>query len=285
MIMRNKLFFLLVFSLAIGGLNAQTIHWITFTDTTDPYLGSDNARGKAALDGRFIARVNMALRQKGYSPKTYYFSGTNMSADKCNSVVNSLSVGPKDIVVFYYIGHGGRSINSSALASPWPNLEFRAGSKKYISLNTIHQRIKSKRPQLTLTIGMCCNVSKPSHDKSSGIVIQARGSKNVNNEFANQLQKLFLHYRGDIIVSAAYAGQEARGGLVYNGGEMDYFTGCLCSLMDQYSTSTSEITWANFLRQLADKTETMVKRHETDDNGKPYKQRPRYENNTTLINK
>ena len=270
---------LLVALLACSALvQAQTIHWITFIDTSDWQLGSDNANGKRALENRFMAKVNAALMEKGYKSRRYSYTGNQVTPSMCNSITNSLSCGPKDIVVFYYIGHGGRPQSAgNAQGSPWPEMEFVGNSKNYISINTIHQRLKSKQPQLTLTIGMCCNVAKPSHRQASGLSEQARRSKIISKDFSKKVQKWFTGYRGDILVSAASANQLAQGGFSCAEGEMDYFTGTLCMLMDTYASLSEkeDITWNRFLKDLAYWTHYHVKQEQNEE------QTPYYRINVT----
>lgn len=243
--------------------HAQAIHWITFIDTSDWQLGADNKNGKRALDTHLIQRVNAALLQKGYTPRYYNYTGNSVTAAICNSVTSSLSCGPRDIVVFYYIGHGGRPTKEKdGGGSVWPEMEFVGQNHNYLSLGTIHQRLKSKNPQLLLTIGMCCNIPRSSHDQNEGLTAQSRKNNIVNKDFAKKLQNLFAGHRGDIIVAAASAGQEAQGGFRAAEGEMDYFTGTLCSLMDSYAVAPSNevLTWNKILNDLSYWTSYYVKK-------------------------
>ena len=260
-----------VFILFVCGFlssNAQTIYWITFIDTSDWQLGDDNMNAKRALENRFIAKVNAALEWKGYNSKIYSFIGNDVTASMCGNVVNNISCGEKDIVVFYYIGHGGRPQTTGNLTtSPWPEMEFVGNSKKYMSLDVVHQRLKKKKPRLTLTIGMCCNIAKPSHKRADGLSSQSRYSKIVSKNFAKRIQKWFASYAGDIQVAAASADELAYGGFKCVEGEMDYFTGTLCMLMDNYASSVKneDITWPRFLKDLTYWTHYHVKQEQNEE--------------------
>ncbi|MCC8114346.1 MAG: hypothetical protein LIP03_10235 [Bacteroidales bacterium] len=171
--MRRWFVLLLFVAVLTGTAVSETIHWIVFADTTDAMLGADNVNGKTALYNRFIKKVNAALDQKGYGAKIYEYSGTKMTAEQCNAMVKNLNCGSNDIVVFYYIGHGGRADKYSN-DSPWPNMEFQGEGAKYMALIDVHNQLKTKNPRLLVTLGMCCNVAKPSHKKAESFLQQGK---------------------------------------------------------------------------------------------------------------
>ncbi len=277
--MKRLLIVPLILLCAFISAHSSTIHWILFVDTNDVSLGVDNLNGKNALEQDFISKVNDALMDKGYNSKKYTYTGNLCSPEKCNQVIQQFSCSPSDIVVFYYIGHGGRpKSNNNAVGSPWPEMEFSANGRNYVSLLTVHNKLKEKKPQLLLTVGMCCNIPKLSHGKEEGMSHQRRRSKTVSKKFAKQIQNWFLSSKGDIIVAAASSGEYAHGGMSYNNKEMDYFTGSLCMLMHDYSSFPErEISWEKFLRDLAYKTSSNVY-----DDWKE-KQTPKSQNNTSKI--
>ena len=45
--------------------NAQTIHWLTFIDTTDPQVGEIDVNGRKVLYNHFVNVINAALQEKG----------------------------------------------------------------------------------------------------------------------------------------------------------------------------------------------------------------------------
>jgi len=280
--MRKILIILLLPLVCSLSVHSQTIHWIFFIDTTDYQLGNDNMNGKRALDKHFVSKVNAALGLKGYKNKSYCYMGKDCTSSKCNNVINSLSCTSKDIVVFYYIGHGRNSNGGGQ----WPSMEF-TNSKNYLSLNKVHQTIKAKKPQLAFTVGMCCNKVRPQASSQSGLYTQSKKYKIVSKNFAKKLQKLFLSNRGDVIIAAASAGQEAQGGCRYENGEIDYFTGALCMIMDSYATSAKqdELTWSRFMKDITYWTHYYVNNEVKDSNGKAEEQHPHYRVNVVPIKK
>lgn len=87
--------------------NAQKIHWIIFGDTQDPDNGSEVRNSISAFTSQFIDRINDAIMPKGYVPQRRVFTGPEFTEGKCNDVIRKLSCGKDDIIVFYYLGHGG----------------------------------------------------------------------------------------------------------------------------------------------------------------------------------
>ena len=62
----KKLVFITCLLFVILGTTAQTIHWITFVDTTDRRVGKLDINGHEVLYNNFINDVNAALAEKGY---------------------------------------------------------------------------------------------------------------------------------------------------------------------------------------------------------------------------
>jgi len=100
----KRLFLMAVLSLTLAaGLQAKTIHWLTFIDTTDESVGSWDANTRQILYARWINIVNASLAEEGYNVNPIDIYGNATSPQKCKEVVNSLRCGSEDIIVFYYI--------------------------------------------------------------------------------------------------------------------------------------------------------------------------------------
>lgn len=160
----KKVFLIIICVLSAFAANAQTIHWIIFADTQDPNNGSEVRNSISAYTSQFIDRMNDAIIAKGYLPRQKTYSGSSFTEAKCKEVIRNLSCGKDDIIVFYYLGHGGRAqMGKEEAASynhryPWPDLAFnKANTNESINgltLNAIHNSLKQKGARLTVTIGM-----------------------------------------------------------------------------------------------------------------------------------
>lgn len=266
----KKVFLLLTCIFIAFAADAQTIHWIIFADTQDPNNGSEVRNSMKVYTSQFIDRINDAIIPKGYLPRQRTYSGPEFTESKCRDVIRRLSCGKDDIVVFYYLGHGGRAQigNEEAVSYnqryPWPDLAFdKANTNVSISgltLNAIHNSLKQKGARLTVTIGMCCN-NHSSQYKKHELSTQSKRYKIVSKKFAKKVgQQLFLKYKGDVLVASAQPGQISYGGR-YGGQDVDCFTAALCETMDRYANNDigEKSTWNSFLNDVSSKCTALAK--------------------------
>lgn len=267
----KKTFLILTCMLLAFAADAQTIHWIVFADTRDPDNGNEVRNSIDVYTSQFIDRMNDAIIPKGYLPRQKTYSGTDFTETKCKNVIRSLSCGKDDIVVFYYLGHGGRpQMGNEEKASynqkyPWPDLAFdKANTNESINgltLNAVHNSLKQKGARLTVTMGMCCNVHSTQY-KKHGVSTQSRRYKIVSKKFAKKVgQQLFLKSKGDVLIASAQPGQFSYGGS-YGGQDVDCFTAALCEITDRYANNDSgeNITWNRFLSEVSAKCTALAER-------------------------
>ncbi len=243
--------------------NAKTIHWITFVDTTDKSfdefghpigVGEIDKTGQEVLYARFVNVVNAALAEKGYTTDIQKYWDTQTSPYNCKKAIENLSCGPDDIVVFYYIGHGGRKDTNDEnyiRQHPFPQMYLAQwDGSKCIPLEWVYDVLKQKGARLTLTIGMCCNSKDPD--------IQARTAPQFNKNYGNasyagnqiqSIQKLFLEYKGNLIATSASPKETSVGWNFGSLGEFDLYTGCFVYLFHKLS-SNGQIEWDSFFNTL-----------------------------------
>lgn len=246
----KKIAFLLLMTVCLS-LQAQTIHWITFADTTDPNVGKIDVNTHQILYTRWISSVNAALAPKGYKTQIHDFYGSKTSPENCKSIVQNLICDPEDIVVFYYLGHGGRSMNDT---SRYPQMLLAQNYENMcVPLTWVHQELKRKNPRLTLTIGMCCNSYDENLSAKNTIAFGLNNSSASfsNNEIQN-IQKLFLGYKGDIIVSSSKPGQSSWGCYKQDFGITDFFSYHLIKQFARMSAQDKDPKWEELLSSISD---------------------------------
>ena len=288
----KKAFLILTCMLIVLATNAQTIHWIIFADTQDPNNGSEVRNSINVYTTQFIDRMNDAIIAKGYLPRQKTYSGSDFTEAKCKNAIKNLSCGKDDIVVFYYLGHGGRAqMGKDEMASynqkyPWPDLAFNKAntneSIKGLTLNAIHNSLKQKGARLTVTIGMCCNAHSSQY-KKHGTSTQSKRYKIVSKKFAKKVgQQLFLKSKGDVLIASAQPGQFSYGGS-YGGQDVDCFTAALCETTDSYANNDrgENVTWNSFLNEVSSKCTTLA-RIEGQKYGEDWVQKPKKQVTVTL---
>lgn len=249
-------------------VNAQTIHWITFTDTAQ-----DDAIGSwKMLNSKWINVVNAALAIKGYRYDIQDFCGILATKKNCEEVIKNLKSWPEDIIVFYYIGHGGRSIDKR---QKFPKLKFVQSEGARYELSKIHDQLKSKNARLTITIGMCCNYGQePPSDNLALITYYGENEKPLIDE---NIQDLFLKYKGDIIISSAKPNEYSFGGWRVRDLKMDFFTYALIKQFGNLMSQSNFITWESLMNSVRDKVVNMVEYCQKKEYLEPWKtQEPQY---------
>lgn len=231
--MLKKIIILLVCILPIV-VKAQTIHWLTFIDTTDKNVGQIDKNGREVLYNHFVNVVNAALTEKGYKTNIQDIYGTALTPQKCKEIVSNLNCTSNDIVVFYYIGHGTHGTMGGDV---WPMMFMAQNNpQNLIPLKWVHDQLKTKGARLTTTIGMCCNVYQGIKRASAPLFGVNYGNTFLTDTEKNAIQQMFLGHKGDFLLSSASPGQSSVGGNTPLG-PMDLFT---CVLVKNFEDCASE---------------------------------------------
>lgn len=246
--MKRLLFSLFVVSFAFL-TNAQTIHWLTFIDTTDENVGTFDITGRKILYSRFINVINAALAEKGYNSDIQDFYDYRTSPENCKRAVEGLTCRPNDIIMFYYIGHGGRPVTDDDLKHPFPQMWLaQSDESKMVPLEWVHETLKNKGARLTATIGMCCNVKQRLSVKRAPTFGVSYGNAYLSQEQLTAIQNMFLSNKGDFLLSSASPDQSSYPGSTPLG-DMDLFTAALVAVFDEM-TERGELSWDSLFRNV-----------------------------------
>lgn len=238
---------------------AQTIHWLTFIDTTDENVGDIDKNGREVLYSHFINVVNAALAQKGYKSNIRDIHGDDLSPRKCKEIINSFRCGPDDIVVFYYIGHGTHGEEGGDV---WPMMLMgEANANTLIPLKWVHDVLKDKGGRLTASIGMCCNVYQGVARRNAPTFAVNYGNLYLPEHEMNAIQDMFLGHKGDFLLASASPGQSSLG---YDTplGPMDIFT---FALVRNFEASAEEgnLDWKTLFDDIAYSTDYITEGSQT----------------------
>ena len=246
----NKAYLFILICLFSLAANASTIHWILFTDTKDPEIGPTAQIAEEYLQEMWIDRINVSLFDKGYSSRILSYKGYDVSPEQCKSVITSFECDSNDIVIFYYIGHGGRSKGD---ISNYPQLLLgQRKEEKCIPLTWVRDELSAKGARLSVTIGMCCNTIIEGLGPKEAI---AFGNTKSNDSFGSKevgnIQKLFLNTVGNIIVSSSSKDQSSWGCFVPKlGKSIDIFTYAMIDEFRSYVQTADEPSWHLFLKRV-----------------------------------
>lgn len=249
--MMKKLMFIFVLSFTLmTDIQAKTIHWLTFIDTTDKGNGTDNngvgeadKNTRRLLYSRWIDVVNASLKDNGYNINTIDMYDGNATPENCKAIVESLDCDASDIVVFYYVGHGTENTGKSR----FPLLQFENGSHdRLVPLSWIHNTLKNKGVKLTITIGMCCNARQGAIGRMTPTFSRNYGKAFVSDGIAEYVKEMFLDCKGDLIVTSA-SPNESSWGCDSSLGETDFFTLHFLNQFTNITYGKIEADWQKML--------------------------------------
>ena len=221
---------------------AQTIHWLTFIDTRDDRVGEVDVLGRKVLYGRYVNLINAALASKGYTAKIYDYFDTRLSPENCKAAIQNLRCQPNDIIMFYYIGHGGRAINDNSTVYPQMCMG-QSYDDKMIPLTWVYNQLKAKGARLNVVIGMCCNSeTRGMTSKMAPSFSPNEGNTYMANEEAARIQELCLNYKGNILVTSA-SPKQTSGCCESELGLFDTYTNVLVHVFDDLMKGKLQPTW------------------------------------------
>jgi hypothetical protein len=181
-------------------------------------------------------------KQLGISSKLTVLQGKRFAAKNITKWIANIPSHSKDIIFFYYSGHGGRS---PSLQDPWPFMVFplKKNPHKAQSLlgGTVYRNLRQKNPRLSIIIFDSCN--NIIRRKGPELLSQSIFPIITQHPALPGLKKLFLNTRGMITSCAAKPGETAlttvRGKVI--GGV--FTTGLLLSI--KYFANQPNTNWNN----------------------------------------
>lgn len=253
----KRIFITFCLLMSLFKVEAQTIHWITFIDTNDSRVGSFDVLGRQVLYSHFINEVNAAMAPIGYNWDIQDFYGDRVTPENCKSTVELLRIGsPDDIIVFYYIGHGGRPATEDAnyrRMHPYPQMcmQTKFPESKYIPLEWVDKELSSKGARLSVTIGMCCNSpAKISIKDGPTFTPNYNSSSYMSGNKLSKIQELFLNTKGSVIATSASPLQTS-GCFKSDFGVLDAYTTVLCCIFDLLDDYTGKFTWEDLFSNIS----------------------------------
>lgn len=202
---RNFLFLLASFLIAVSSLNGQTLYAINFANTIDRKIG----KGCELDYNRFNNEVAEIASYIGYNVEYYAYSGEDCSNENLFNAIRHIRCTPKDIIIFYYSGHGVRNPKDE---SPFPQMCLKYSAydeNKFVAVHTVIELLEKKNAHLTLVLTDCCN-SMAEVVSSKGLLASAKGTSKYEESYVANYRKLFLDQSGTIVATSSKVGQPSK---------------------------------------------------------------------------
>jgi hypothetical protein len=169
--------------------------------------------------------------------------------EKVLATIEDLRPNSKDVVVFYYAGHGAMDHEGGL----WPEMALQGSETPFeglLQLSKVNEVLKRQKPRLLLVMADTCNEANVTLRGRDEVIKLEPGTENA-------YKTLFLKHQGVIIASSSERGQNSNGGA--DGG---FFTqGFLDSLQNEVR-SPAEPTWENIMTKAREWVEAeVIKKH------------------------
>lgn len=234
--MKYLRFFLLVSLLVVhASVQAQKLHVIVFCDTNDENIG-ENKESERKMTINAMQTIAYCLEEFGYDSEFVECYGNNCNKSNLMNVLGNLSIGPDDIVFFYYGGHGTRALNNEVDKFPQMCLG-EDYQENFVPTTLVKNIVEKKNPRLAVILTACCN------KEQRGITIKSVIAESENYTKEAQLNKealrmLFLENQGTIVMTSSKAGQFS-----YSGKEGGIFCLTLWAAMEYVSKGELTPDW------------------------------------------
>lgn len=234
-----------------------TLHLLIVANTNDPDIGSTCTLDK---DRTLKTYTDLAeFMNIKLDAKTIF--GDNYSKKNVESAVASIKVSsPKDIIVFYYSGHGfSKSDNYQ-----YPYIELRSKSfenlhDNSVNIENVFTLIKAKGAKVALVVSDCCNTLPETKAAVSGDVALTRSSS-LGWSMNNATQLFLPPAPVAILITAAAKGELSAGNNNYGGFFTYNFRSSLFNYLSPIQT-TGNVSWTKLIEEA--QQQTIKKAHNT----------------------
>lgn len=233
-------------------VNAQTLHAIIFADTNDPTIGVYDKQDYINM----TLEVNTIASATGMRLKKYFFEGNICSPTNLSKTLDNLRTSKDDVIIFYYSGHGVRSINDR---SPYPQMCLGSHYEEhFFPLEKVLTAVKSQPARLKIVLGDCCN------SVGTGVAAKEYASKGatvLTHNPINTYTNLFMNYRGTVIASGSQMGENSTTVSWEDGRPAGgAFTVCFLSILQNAVSNGLDANW-NEIMEVPRQTTREIREH------------------------
>lgn len=177
--------------------------------------------------------------------------GNEYSKQNVETAIQSLNPSPKDIVVFYYSGHGfSMQDNYQYPHIALTSKTFESAKANSLNMEEIYARIKKKGARFNLVVSDCCNT--PIEKASAIIPVNLARTRASNLGWdPDNCKALFLDPKPTSVLMTAASRDELSCGISTGG---LFTTSFRSSLIDFFSKFHNNVTWAQVLTEVKNDT-------------------------------
>lgn len=203
--------------------------------------------------------------------------GKNCTKESLMNALASFSCSPDDAVLFFYFGHGARSVDDTSI---FPQMLLHDEGRRLLDQNLVPLEdvadiLKQKGGRFVLVFGDCCNVvAEGVSTKRTTLVAASSGISEYDpNQMARrQLERLLLESHGTVITVGSEVGQPSFYKNCMESPAHGFFTGCFWeTLMNEWD---EELTWEKWLSEASKATDALARKYKEENSGKPCAQKP-----------
>jgi hypothetical protein len=217
-------------------------HVVIVGDSNDHYIGTSVDVDIANIK-KSVAAIGKGI---GYKLHTVVLRGGNCTGEAVHEVLCNLHTSSKDIIWFYYSGHGH---HQSCVNTLWPVLETHS---QLVYGSRVFAFLKKKKKRSSLIFFDCCNSyqhgGKRGHFYKPFFLKKKHGLAVFYNFLAS--------YKGTVVVSASRVGETAHGDDNIGGSCTRGFLKAIYDL-----GRDGQISWDKLLKLTATKTNGISNRH------------------------
>jgi len=238
----RTLFTALVLSVSALSANAQKFYEFVFCNTLDAGIGAT-----CAIDeGRIISEISSIAESIGYEPVERIFHGEDCSRETLMSELSNLKCTNRDVVMFYYSGHGVHA--NAGMDDKFPQMCLKYGAReqdKFVPVRKVQELIDAKKPRLAIILSDCCNNVDESGWVSAKGLAAAKGIQIIKRDAITNYRKLFAESEGMVVATGCKLGQTSLCTLSNNVG--GFFTYFFCDQLASMCEGSGQVSWGSLL--------------------------------------
>lgn len=251
---KDEEFYTSLFNVSVRPLRPDqlgtTLHLLVVADTQDEEIGPtcEKDRVRVTKNYRELAQF------MGIGFKETAVFGPSYNKKNVEAAIQALRPSPKDIVVFYYTGHG---FSNPQDQHQFPHLVLRQASfeplkENSLNMEIIYSMIKAKGARVNLVMSDCCNSDPSAIAPTMADVTRTRNSGVPWDK--NTCQALFMPAKPvSILMTAASKGELAAGNMAYGGFFSYNFKAALDRSLSPFNAMRG-VTWDQIIKDAQKQT-------------------------------